>query len=388
MENCDLSSEVLNKNLPSYLISIHPGGRSIYLILLLLVLLILASLPLVSVQVSVTGLGIIRPIQEKTSIISASSGIVSRIFINEGETIQKSEPLLEVRSIESRKNLHTINAELREAEIHAEDLVGLTSQPVKLPKSPEYKREYEEYLQQVDYLSMIHKQADKELARHTGLFKGGLISEKEYDDLVFSSEKSEKELYNYMSHSLNQWQNQYSRQLARIRELKILARNEEEKIRLKTIQAPATGKMIEFNGIFEGSAIQAGSIIGILSPESQLIGEFYISSQDIAFIETGQKVHIHLDAFSAREWGFVSGEVYEISSDYVMLDKRPMYRIKCRLDQTSVTLKNGYSSSIRKGMTFQARCMVRQRTLFQLLADKAENWLHPALNQPEFKLQP
>ncbi len=387
MENFDLNAAVLKDNLPSYLISIHPGGRSIYLILLLLVFLILASLPLVSVQVSVTGLGIIRPIQEKTSIIAASSGIVSRVYVTEGESILKSEPLLQIRSVESRKNLQTILIELNEAEVHAMDLVGLTTVPVKVPITPEFKREYEEYLNQVDYLAMIHKQADKELSRHAGLFKGGLISEKEYDDLVFSSEKAKRELEKYLSRSLSKWQNQYYSQLAMIRELKIRIRNEEEKIRLTTIQAPASGKMIEFNGIFEGSAIQAGSIIGILSPESSLIGEFYISSQDIAFINSGQKVHIHLDAFSAREWGFVSGEVYEISSDFVMLDKQPMYRIKCKLDQSSVCLKNGYSTSIRKGMTFKARCLVRQRTLFQLLADKAENWLHPALNNQEFNLQ-
>ena len=146
--------------------------------------------------------------------------------------------------------------------------------------------------------------------------------------------------------------------------------------------------MVEFDGIFEGSTIQAGSVIGILSPESGLIGEFFVPSKHIAFLDIGQKVHIHLDAFSAREWGYVTGEIFEISSDFVIQDNQPVYRIKCELDQTLVRLKNGFSSEIRKGMTFQARCLLRRRTLFQLLGDKAGNWLNPALNTQNLSLQP
>jgi hypothetical protein len=33
-----------------------------------------------------------------------------------------------------------------------------------------------------------------------------------------------------------------------------------------------------------------------------------------------------------------------------------------------------------KGMTFQARCMVASRSLFQLLTDKAEDWLDPTIH--------
>ena len=118
------------------------------------------------------------------------------------------------------------------------------------------------------------------------------------------------------------------------------------------------------------------------------IGEFYISPRDIAFLKIGQEVHIHLDAFRTREWGIVTGVIFEISGDFVIMDNSPMYRIKCRLDRSKVSLVNGFSSSIRKGMTFQARCIVSQRTLAQLLKDKAEDWLHPALNHNELSLKP
>jgi hypothetical protein len=52
--------------------------------------------------------------------------------------------------------------------------------------------------------------------------------------------------------------------------------------------------------------------------------------------------------------------------------------VKCRLEQNEVTLKNGYSAMLKKGMTFQARCLLSRRSLLQLLGDKTGKWLNPA----------
>ena len=95
-----------------------------------------------------------------------------------------------------------------------------------------------------------------------------------------------------------------------------------------------------------------------------------------------------MDAFNAREWGIVPGKIYEISSDFLMLENQPVYRAKCMLEQNSLQLGNGYSAELKKGMTFQARCLVARRTLLQLLSDKTNNWLNPVMNSQEFNLLP
>jgi len=387
MEKADNGGADIKDHLPAYLISIHPGSRAIYLIMIFLIIIILASLPLISVYVSVSGRGIIRPLQEKTRITATTSGIVATVFVNEGEKIQKSQPLVEIRSIETQKNLESLHTELQEAKVHFEDLARLIAYPLASPRSPRYTREHEEYLNNIEYLELLHAKADRELARHRGLFDAGLISEKEYEDLVFASEKAMKELENFKIQSLNNWQDEYQRQLDRMRALQTQIRNMEKEIRLTTIHAPATGSMVEFSGIFEGSAVQAGSLLGILSPESELIGEFYISSRNIAFLELGQEVQLHLDAFNARDWDIIHGQIYEISNDFLLLDKQPVYRVKCHFEREELNLRNGFTAKIKKGMTFQAQCLVIRRTLFQLLADKAENWLNPVLNVQELSIQ-
>ena len=47
------------------------------------------------------------------------------------------------------------------------------------------------------------------------------------------------------------------------------------------------------------------------------------------------------------------------------------------LDRTELQLRNGFTGRLKKGMTLQARFMVTERTLFQLLRDDVNDWLNP-----------
>jgi HlyD family secretion protein len=43
-----------------------------------------------------------------------------------------------------------------------------------------------------------------------------------------------------------------------------------------------------------------------------------------------------------------------------------------------VHTRNGVKGNLKKGMTFQARFILTKRSLFQLLYDKADDWMNPA----------
>jgi hypothetical protein len=51
--------------------------------------------------------------------------------------------------------------------------------------------------------------------------------------------------------------------------------------------------------------------------------------------------------------------------------------VRCKLDDNKLELKNGYVGYLKKGMGLQANFYVTRRTLFQLLYDKADDWLNP-----------
>jgi HlyD family secretion protein len=376
------------QNLPAFLVSISPVSRIIYHLCLLLIAGVLISLPLVRVQVSVSSKGIIRPRQEKANIIPFISGMVEEVYVSEGEYIKMSDPILKVRSFDASRNLQLLKMELTDADQYLTDLRGLLSDPLTVPVRQKFRTAWKEYCHHLDYLILMFEKAHKEWIRQTGLYKAGLISEKEYDDLTFSKNKANQEKVRFISESKRAWQEDYIAYLDRKRILTTQIQQTEEQIRRSMITAPVSGSLEEFSGIFPGSVLQAGETIGIISPDSKLIAEMYMQSRNIAYLSTGQEVIMQVDAFPSREWGMVKAEIYEISRDYIWLNQQAVYRVKCRFPEKRLVLKNGYEGELIKGMTFQARCLIAPRSLFQLLTDKADDWLDPAISSQRMLVSP
>ena len=376
------------KNLPAFLVSISPGSRIIYHLCLLLIAGVLISLPLVRVQISVTGKGIIRPRQEKATIIPVTSGMVEEVYVSEGDYIKMSDPILKVRSFNAARNLQLLKMELSDTDHYIDDLNGMLSDPVKVPARQKFRTSWKEYCHHLDYLTLMYEKAHREWARQTGLHKGGLISDKEYDDLTFNKNKAKQDRVRFMSESRRAWQEDHTAYLDRKRLLTKQIQQTEEQIRRSMINAPVSGSLEEFSGIFPGSVLQAGETIGVISPDSKLIGEMYVQSKDIAYLSTGQEVSIQVDAFPSREWGRIKAEIFEISNDYIWLNQQAVYRVKCRFPNKRLVLKNGYEGELIKGMTFQARCLIASRSLFQLLTDKADDWLDPAISSQKILVNP
>lgn len=376
------------RNLPAFLLNISPGSRIIYYLCLLLIAGVLISLPLIKVQVSATGTGIIRPKQEKTNIIPIASGMVEEVYVSEGDQVKMSDPILKVRSFNATRNLQVLKMELSDIDHYLDDLKGMLSDPVKVPSRQKFMTAWNEYCHHLDYLTLMYEKAHREWTRQTGLFKGGLISDKEYDDLTFSRNKAEQERLRFMSESKRAWQADHIAYTDNKRILIKQIQQEEEQIRRSMIHAPVSGSLEEFSGIFPGSVLQAGEIIGVISPDSKLIGEMYMQSKDIAYLGTGQEVLLQVDAFPSREWGMVKAEIYEISNDYIWLNQQAVYRVKCRLLAEGLAMKTGYKGKLIKGMTFHARCLIAPRSLLQLLTDKAVDWLDPSLSSQKMLVGP
>ena len=224
------------------------------------------------------------------------------------------------------------------------------------------------------------QKATRELERITPLFEDGLIAEKEYDDLKYQLSLFEKAYNTLTIDQQSVWQSKlenHKREFKKLENQKITLRKELEKHK---ITSPVTGYVEHFKGIMSGVNIQAGQTIEIVSPDSGLIAEVYVIPKNIGLINNKQQVLIQIDAFNYNHWGMLKGEIDEISNDYILLNNQPVFRIKCKLNKNHLSLKNGFKGYLRKGMTFKARFVVTERTLFQLLFEKVDNWLNPATN--------
>ena len=141
--------------------------------------------------------------------------------------------------------------------------------------------------------------------------------------------------------------------------------------------APVAGTVTQL----AGSYVQAGELLGTLSPDGDLLAECYVSPKDIGFVRAGMPVRLQVDAFDYNQWGMLDGHVTEVARDYVLLsEKQPVFKVRCQLSRSYLQLKNGYRGNLRKSMTVRARFLLAERSLWQLLFDKADDWLNPAQN--------
>jgi HlyD family secretion protein len=68
-----------------------------------------------------------------------------------------------------------------------------------------------------------------------------------------------------------------------------------------------------------------------------------------------------------------------ILKDVVSVSDQPMFRVRCSLNSNCLHLRNGCRGCLQKGMNFTARFHLTRRSLWQLLFDKADDWLNPQI---------
>jgi HlyD family secretion protein len=220
----------------------------------------------------------------------------------------------------------------------------------------------------------------RDLAIRQQLYDDGkIVALQEVEDKQFELNKTVALNQTSIEQQLNKWQTDIAEKKMELLQLSA----EEEQLKVEksftVIRASVSGTVQQFNGKYKGDFLQAGEMVAIISPDSTLVANCYVTPGDIGLIKIGMPVNFQLDAFNYNSWGFIQGDVEEVGNDFVLNDKQPVFLVKCRLYNTSMSLKNGYRRSLKKGMTLQARFTITRRSLWQLTYDKVDSWLNPHL---------
>lgn len=147
------------------------------------------------------------------------------------------------------------------------------------------------------------------------------------------------------------------------------------------ITAPISGRLVNFSGMQKGNFLVQGQSIGEISPKQSLIAECLVSPKDIGFIHTGQNVKFQIDTYNYNQWGLLEGKVQEIDQNIKVNQQtgEAFFRVLGKMDHHYLQLKSGYKGNIGKGMSFTARFHLIDRTFWQLLFDRVDDWFNPKL---------
>jgi membrane fusion protein, peptide pheromone/bacteriocin exporter len=365
-------------------------SRVIYTVIVLSLICSAGVLPFIYVDVAVRSQGLIRPVTEVVQIAAPVSGNIQSLLVTENSTLSRGElfAIIEAPDITERLRFNSV----RTNQLHSflADLSILQGEdiPEKLNsgelQSPRYQRAFLEYRQLLLNQQQRVDQAGRKLEREKILFERELVSEAQMDEALFVWQDAVNNYRLLKEQHQNQWnldEITFRDELNQLKSEKILL---EKELSRYEIRSPITGTVQNLNGIFQSSFVHANQALGDISPDTSLIAEVYVTTGDIGLLREGMHVRMQIDAYNHHDWGVATGQIKSISTDVMINEGQPLFRVRCSIDQAYLELKNGFRGEIKKGMTFQARFIVSRRSLFQLLYDKVDDWLNPSWGENEY----
>lgn len=374
-----LPNEFIENCIETYTYKHTTKSQKIYWVVLLAIAIAMGSLPFIYVDISVQGSGVVRPVTEKTEIKASISELVDSIYVREGDQVNKGDVILRFRTNNPDSKINYQANRLSDFNEHLVDLTLLAKgqRPVTF-HSPVRQQEYTYFMKRKKELETSVAQAEKEYNRNKILFDKKVISEEEYDKYYFQYQGQQNELASLTESQLSTWQADLSSYRNSHNEMNTTLRQEVKGKDLYIVRSPVSGTVDQFSGIYRGSSVQAGQSLAVISPDSTLCMEVYVTPRNIGFMSVGMPVNVQVESFNYNEWGTIPGEVNEISSDFLTDNQgSSFYKVKCRMERDYLTLKSGQKGQLKKGMTISAHFMVTRRSLFDLLYQKMDDWANP-----------
>lgn len=367
-----------------FLNSIAVRNHIIYISALTGLIAVVVALPLIHINLSTQAPGTLRPLAEKTEIRPLVAGTITRLPTKENQAVRRGDTLVVLQS-GAMDAQQALNAKQQAEKVaFITDLKWLV-RGVTVPKGGLRTQLYGQqaaqfHFQQQQLRNQLQKSA-RDLATTQRLYAGKVIARIELEDKTFAHRKLLDEARVLAETQRSQWQTDLNTHRAALAELRGRQQQLRQERRLYALTAPVAGTVQQLAGKYAGSYVQAGELLGTISPDGNLLAECYVAPKDIGFMRVGMPVRFQIDAFDYNQWGMVEGQVTDVARDYVLLnEKQPVFKVRCRLNRSYLQLKSGYRGTLRKSMTVRARFQLAERSLWQLLFDKADDWLNPTQN--------
>jgi len=83
--------------------------------------------------------------------------------------------------------------------------------------------------------------------------------------------------------------------------------------------------------------------------------------------------------YSKKDHQQRQGRVHDVNNNLLANEQTGefFFTVRCQLDRDYLSLKNGYKAQVGKGHTYTARFYLTDRTLWQLLFDRMDDWFNP-----------
>jgi membrane fusion protein, peptide pheromone/bacteriocin exporter len=330
-------------------------------------------------EISTSSPGLIRPISVSSSVHCAFNGQIKQSFLRENQFVKSGDTLYTIESEALNVRQEYLLNKFNEIKQIIVDLRTVTSNSAE--ENPLHsallQQSWVTYLQKIVDAKTRLKKAQADYRRNLKLHIGKVIADAEFETYTYELDRARNEVALVRKTQMSQWQAELRNYEKDLRSVESELAGLETEIKSMIVRSPISGTVQGLIGIYPGSVVYVGQELAQISPDSDLIVEAFVSPNHIGLLRDGMQVRFLIDAFNYNQWGFGQGKVMDISDDIHIVNDKPVFRIRCSLDRNYLQLKNGYKGMLKKGMSLQARFIVTERTLWQLIYDNVNDWLNP-----------
>ena len=376
--------EIIENTVQAHEFSHRTTSKIIYAIILIGIVSVLVALPFIKVKIYTSARGIIKPDKERVALHIMYSGKVSYLNMANNQKVEKGDTLLIVNNKSVNDKMNLVDFQIKKQKQYLEDLKYLiASKTIRFNKvnTPKYQQEVIHYKEKLNELITRLDKITVDFRRNEILLKKGVISKVEFETIKFDYDLAKNSLYQYKKQQINQWQTSLSELESSLEESKNSKLQLKEDKKKYVLVAPISGYILGVKGIEIGSIVSLGTTLAEISPNSNLLVECYLPPSDIGLLQLNNHVNFQIDAYNYNQWGLATGKTTEIGNDIEFIDNQPIFKVRCKLENKFLALKNGHKGSLIKGLTLNARFELAERTLFDLLYDKVDDWMNPSVNQ-------
>ena len=242
----------------------HQPSRVIYLGTLICLLGFLGSTPLIEVDIQKQSRGIIRSVQENNQIAAPLYGQISRIYLQNGQSVQRGAVLFELDTRKIDQQIEQQRQLLAKNESYIRDLNQLldTNSMASRLETPLYQSARFQFEKQKRQYELQKQRAQRAWRRAEQLYQSGTIAQVEWEEKKYQLDYQRSLLLQFSQEQRQAWT--ITRRDYELQNLDIehrIAQLGEEK-RQYQVYAPVAGTIQQYTGVQAGNFVSPGQQLG------------------------------------------------------------------------------------------------------------------------------
>jgi membrane fusion protein, peptide pheromone/bacteriocin exporter len=369
-------SDALFTSVESYFHRLNTRVKMIYILLVSFIILLFISLFFIRIPVLINSRGLIRPINENTTIKSAQSGQIDQLYYLDGEFINKGDSLLSLNNFTSKNELRFYKESLKSIKDEYSDLTRICLQDHSTFITEKYRSDFQGFCASLAKYHLQINNLNNDLSKLRKLLRDSLISVKEYEDQSLILSKTIADSSIFYNEQYYTWETQKENIRLRLFDIESKITQLKEKIKYSNIKSPITGRIQGLKGLGPESLIQENQELCKIIPDTTLIAQLFVQPHDISWIYEGIEVRLLIDSYNQQYWGALKGYCYKIPGDYSLVNDKTVFIVECQIPDPNLYYQ-GNRAKVSAGLSLTAQFIVSENSLWELIKGKMQQIILP-----------